>query len=251
MPTGSAAHLDPAARLCTLGHLALRGGDVTRPKSLLLLAFLAHEGPNDRERVARLFFPTSRDPRDALCTAVRRAGGLVRAVDGRLSTSVTTDALAFERAALESGPREALALYAGPFVQALPVELEAELEEWVLVTRERLAGLARDLHLALAREALKSGCPTPAWRHVDAAAGITAAHALAPTAGDDVLRRIAGLGLPLPPSWWETLAPAVVASPAPRLPRLRAAVHAPPLVPGIRSSRLHRRRPERRAASAS
>jgi hypothetical protein len=250
MPTGS-ARPDPVLRLQTLGHLALPGGAVTRPKSLLLLAFLAHEGPSDRDRIARLFFPASRDPRDALCTALRRAGGLVVADGGRLRTGVVTDALAFERAALETAPADALALYAGPFVQALTVDLGPELEEWVLVTRERLASLARDLHLAMARDALRRGHGTPAWRHVDAAAGITAAHALAPTPDDGVLRRMAGLGLPVPTTWFETLATTGLRSPVTRMPRLRSALHAPPTVPGVRSSRLHRRRPDRRATSPS
>lgn len=48
---------EPSQRLSvkTLGTLRLNGEKLTRPKPLLMVAYLAHEGPTDRDRLARLF----------------------------------------------------------------------------------------------------------------------------------------------------------------------------------------------------
>jgi hypothetical protein len=135
--------------LRTLGGLSLAApsgvGLVTRPKPLLLLAYLAHEGPTDRDRLARLFFDTSRDARDALSTTLRRLGVLVarpRAGDRRIGTTVGTDAIAFQELVLTADPRVALASYGGPFCGGVDLRLGLELEEWLSSTRERLASHA-------------------------------------------------------------------------------------------------------------
>lgn len=169
--------------LQTLGTLHLTHSALTRPKPLLLLAFLAHEGPTDRERLARLFFPNTLDARDALSTTIRRLAGLVGTVsktDVRLVSRVTTDAIEFQELALSGEPRAAIDRYQGPFLQGAAVQLEPELEEWVFTTRERLAVMARDLHLALAREGLRRRHQSSAWLHARAAARLTETLALDP-----------------------------------------------------------------------
>ena len=58
--------------LGTLGRLRLEGTSLTRPKPLLLLAYLALEGPTPRTRLCRLFFDDAANPPDALGTTLRR-----------------------------------------------------------------------------------------------------------------------------------------------------------------------------------
>ena len=49
-------------QLVTLGSLAWPGVSLTRPKPLLLLAYLALEEPQSRRDLAHLFWPKSADP---------------------------------------------------------------------------------------------------------------------------------------------------------------------------------------------
>lgn len=50
-----------AVSLHTLGGLALEGMSFTRPKQLLLLAYLALEGFQSRRHIAELFWPEASD----------------------------------------------------------------------------------------------------------------------------------------------------------------------------------------------
>lgn len=191
-------------RLRTLGALALSGAGVTRPKPLLLVAYLAHEGPTERARLAQVFFPDAEDRRDALSTTVGRLKGLVRTAesgDRRLSTHVTTDALEFERFALQVDPQTALSRYVGAFLPDLGLPIGLELEEWVLATRERLASIARDLHIAVARRHLRGRDRVGLWRHLQAAVSLTQAHALDAGGTVDLLRRAANRGLAVSDGW--------------------------------------------------
>jgi hypothetical protein len=120
------------------GRLALPDGTVTRPKPLLPWAYLPHEGPTDRDRLARLFFVDCDDPRDVLSTTMRRLAGLARplgALDTRVHIVVTTDALALETLALEARPDVAIRSYVGPFLQGLSIpQAERRLRPRWLVT---------------------------------------------------------------------------------------------------------------------
>ncbi|MBA2668501.1 MAG: hypothetical protein H0U69_15865 [Trueperaceae bacterium] len=201
---------DGHLHLRTLGALALDGGRITRPKPLLLLAYLALEGPTHRGRLAGLFFGGTRDPRDALTTTVRRLGDLVATVhdgDDRLVTAVTIDAAHFQRQALLLDPTAALRIYVGPFVQDGPRRVGPELEEWITSTRERLACVARDLHLAAVRRDLRRRRTLPAWTHAREAVALTEAFALDPRTTADVLQLVARAGLPVPDGWWSVATP--------------------------------------------
>lgn len=144
--------------LRTLGGLALAGCSFGRKKPLVLLAYLALEGPATRRVLGDLLWPDARDPRDSLSSAIRRlrACGSVVATDGdqRLVAAVACDACEFLRSAREDPPESAVRAYGGPFLDGFDVPLGSELEEWVYATRERLAARARQLHLAGARRAL-------------------------------------------------------------------------------------------------
>jgi hypothetical protein len=57
--------------LRTLGELTLEGTPLRRPKPLLLLAYLALEGPTSRRTLAALFFGDVKDPRDSLSATLK------------------------------------------------------------------------------------------------------------------------------------------------------------------------------------
>ncbi|MFO7545151.1 MAG: tetratricopeptide repeat protein [Trueperaceae bacterium] len=131
-------------RLRTLGRLALEGVDFRRPKPLLLLAYLALEGPRDRRFLSALFWSAAAEPMTSLRVALgqlrRGAPGAIATDGAMVATSIPSDA-----GELLSGlggdeladPRR---LYAGPFLDAVPLrDLGVELEEWVYRTREYIA----------------------------------------------------------------------------------------------------------------
>lgn len=191
-------------RIITLGSLRTSDGRVTRPKPLLLLAYLALEGPTDRERLARLFFSDANDPRDALSTTLVRLGDLIdRGLGGdeRVSATVTSDAQAFMGRALR-GDNGALELYCGPFVPGRDRGVGAELEEWILTMREQFASVARDLHLTAAKAATTRTDTVAAWRHAQKAVSLTEAHALDPATTGRLLGELADAGVPVPDCWW-------------------------------------------------
>lgn len=202
------------ATVITLGSLRVTDRRLTRPKPLLLLAYLAHEGPTDRERLARLFFHDAYDPRDALCTSLARLGDLVgrgSAGDARVEARVTADSQEFLAAALAYDPPTALVLYRGAFAEGHDRALGPELEEWVLSTRELLASVARDLHVQAARFSSARGDRPAAWTHAQAAVKLTEAHALDPTVTGGLLVDLVGSRYPVPEGWWRSLASEPVA----------------------------------------
>lgn len=135
-------------RLLTLGGLKLEGSGFTRPKPLLLLTYLALEGPRHKPHLAELFWPRAKSASHSLEVALtqlrRGAPGCVEVDGTRVATSVGTDAQAFvER--LEAGDvAGAEDRYGGPFLAGVRLRWGVELEEWVVRTRELLAGHARE-----------------------------------------------------------------------------------------------------------
>lgn len=198
-----------SVRVVTLGSLHVEGKRLTRPKPLLLIAYLAQEGPTDRERLSRLFFSQARDRRDALSTTLARSKGLIdrgNEDDPRVSTRVTTDAQQFLAAALRRDVETALGLYRGAFAQGYDHRLEPELEEWVVTTRERLASLARDLNLLAAHAHADRDDPFAVWRYAQAAVTLTEHHALDPAATFELLCDLVVGSFPVPDDWWRALA---------------------------------------------
>jgi len=150
-----------ASSLRTLGPLQLDGLNFKRDKPLLLLSYLCLEGRQARRRLAQLFWPGAANAMNSLAVAVgqlRRAeSDLIAASETHLGTSVPCDVAAF-RAALERGKLlEAAQIYQGPFLADLGLsEVAEELEEWVLSTREALAGMYRSALLKEARRQASS-----------------------------------------------------------------------------------------------
>ena len=172
-------------RLLTLGGLSLENVSFGRVKPLLLLTYLALEGPKERRHLAELFWPGASDPMNSLSAALTRLrkglGGAVEADEVRAWADVDMDAAELV-SALESGDLEtALALYQGPFLHGayLP-DWSAELEEWVYAKREDLAGRVRRGMLALAENEAARGRFGAAMRQAEAAHALSGAPEVEP-----------------------------------------------------------------------
>ena len=76
--------------------------------------------------------------------------------------------------------RRALLFTAPPFLQGLTLELSGELEEWVLVTREHIAGRVREAHLRLGETLAAQGKFDDAARHAEQAYTLAGANELEP-----------------------------------------------------------------------
>lgn len=141
---------DTKVSLRTLGGLSL--GGFRRAKPLLLLAYLALEGPTPRRDFRRLLWPAARQPESSLRVALHAlhefspqawSGGEL------LACGVSCDAAEVLRLRGEA----ALALYHGPFLRGLPPqEVSEEFQEWMEAQRLRLAQHVRAEALALAEQ---------------------------------------------------------------------------------------------------
>ncbi len=137
--------------LRTLGGLELVGRSFTRTKPLLLLAYLALEGPKARRYLAELFWPEAEEPLNNLNVALNqlRPLGLVQG-EGVLRVEVETDVQVLRRLLRQGLLEEARGLYRGAFLEGVELRLGEELEEWVYSTRE---GVVLEVYQAYARAA--------------------------------------------------------------------------------------------------
>ena len=146
---------NPKMRLRTLGKLELEGSELRRSKPLLLLTYLALEGPQERRRLAELFWFGSADPLNNLGTTLARIGngaqGAVERDEIQIWTVVTCDALELVEAHNQGDAEACVALYQGTFLEGVrPQDTSSELEEWFYSTREALGGRVRQALLGLA-----------------------------------------------------------------------------------------------------
>jgi WD40 repeat protein len=149
-------------KLTLLGGLKVEGSPLTRPKPLLLLAYLALEGSRDRRDLAELFFQGSQNPGQGLRVSLahlnKEAPGAVRASEKRLWTELDSDVVELETAITEGHFEKALALYKGPFLEGLELsDLGEELEEWLYKIRERVAAHVREAKIHLAERVASQG----------------------------------------------------------------------------------------------
>ncbi len=149
-------------RLRTLGGLALPGVSFRRHKPLLLLTFLAVEGPKDRRYLAELLWPGAANPRQSLSVALsqlrQEAPEAVGVDEARLWANVECDAVLLREAAAARDWRAAADLYAGPFLAGVDIDDgNVELEEWLFFTREMLAAEAQRALIEVAEGRLAAG----------------------------------------------------------------------------------------------
>ena len=151
----------------------LEGADFQQPLPLLLLTYLALEGPQARRVLAELFWPDAKDPRDSLGSALRlmkrSATGSVEADRVRAYSELPCDAKEL-LSQLDAGDSEAaVAQYQGSFLEGLDLSLGEELEEWVYATREYIAGRVRTALIKLGEQAAAQGHIAPAASHAERA----------------------------------------------------------------------------------
>ncbi|MFO7544063.1 MAG: tetratricopeptide repeat protein [Trueperaceae bacterium] len=171
-------------RLRMLGRLELEGSELTRPVVLLLLAYLALEGPQERRFLAELFWMDTADPLNRLSSALTKirksAPGAVDADGLRVWADLETDVREFLTAIDEGQVERAVELYRGPFLLGIQPNAGIELEEWLYETREGLADRARRAHLLLAGREANRGRFAAAARHAEAALDVPGASEAGP-----------------------------------------------------------------------
>ncbi len=134
--------------LKTLGGLALHSSDLSRPKPLLLLAYLSVEGTKEKRHLYELFWSDAANPANSL----RVVSKLIREVSPELlssdertvGTQVESDVTALQTALANQDTERVAELYRGGFLAefSLP-DWGVELEEWVGSTREFIAARVR------------------------------------------------------------------------------------------------------------
>lgn len=148
--------------LRTFGQLSLEGASFQRLKPLLLLAYLAVEGGQDRTTLASLFWPDSEDPLNSLSVTLSRIRQTHRVpiVGNRYTVEVSleTDVQAFLSAAGRGNHKAALDLYQGPFLYGVVLPgVGVNFENWLYDTRESLAAQASQSLLDLAEQKAQAG----------------------------------------------------------------------------------------------
>jgi DNA-binding SARP family transcriptional activator/tetratricopeptide (TPR) repeat protein len=147
--------------LHTLGELKLEGSDFHRSKALLLLVYLALEGSQERQFLARLFWGGMDNALGNLAMTLAR---LKKAAPDALETdtlyaraTVQTDTQALDTAFGNKAWHEVLELYKGSFLAGVHSnEWNTEVEEWVYEKREAFAAKAREALLHVAKEKAKN-----------------------------------------------------------------------------------------------
>lgn len=165
-------------KLCTLGQLRLEGQKFRREKPLLMLAYLALEGPKPRRFMAELFWPNASNAMNNLAVAINHLRKLnaAQADDSRVWAEVTCDALELREALRASQQAQAITLYTGAFAEGISLnDVGTELEEWLLETRENLAGEMRAALLFQAEQAIQQSNYAEAGRCTEMAYHIAGA----------------------------------------------------------------------------
>lgn len=171
-------------RLRTLGGLELSGSNFRKGaiKPLLLLAYLALEGPKPRRYLAELIWPEAADPMNSLKVVLHKLRGLgvISADEERAWTALECDAVEL-RNCLRSGKlRGAIELYQGAFLEGAEGDSGAELEDWIYTTREALAHEVRLALLELAEREAALGQFVAAAEKAEAAYRLPGAAPLEP-----------------------------------------------------------------------
>jgi predicted ATPase len=140
-------------KLYTLSGLRLEHTNFTRPKPLLLLAYLCIEGKKDKRFLAELFWPGASNHLNSLAKALSqlRQVGVIDNDETHAWTTVNSDVNEFLFALEQHDYETAGTLYQDSFLSGfyLP-DWGVELEEWIYTTREFLASRMREVLLGIA-----------------------------------------------------------------------------------------------------
>jgi hypothetical protein len=149
-------------RLNLLGGLNLESEGFHRPKPLLLLAYLALEGRKEKRHVQELFWSDAANPAGSLRTAMNQlrqvSSDLILSDEHMVWTTVENDLTVLQSAISERDAPKIEALYHGEFLRGFSLpDWSAELEEWVLSTREFLAARVRGTFIRAAESKASKG----------------------------------------------------------------------------------------------
>lgn len=183
--------------LRTLGGLVLEGSPFRRNKPLLLVAYLAIEGPQPRRRLAEMFWPGAQDGLNSLSVALNQLRPLGLVEGGEvLRARVPTDLEAL-RQAVRLGDLEALRrLYRGAFLEGVELLLGEELGEWVWSLREKVALEVYQVFSKQARAHFALGFPERGQALLEEVLGLggvrwaVEGHELSPPASDPLPREV-------------------------------------------------------------
>jgi tetratricopeptide (TPR) repeat protein len=191
-------------KLTTFGKVGLEESTFSRPKPLLMLAYLTLEGPQDRRRLTELFWTDKKSKKSgddkqelqkrlgqlSVVLAQFKKEGAPNVVPDRaginpIPSQVTCDALEFLEHLQHKKLKEALELYHGAFLQDLGkplqnLDVSGGLQDWVLEQREKFAEKARSAMLQLAEQAHANGDAREATRWAEKAYAVSAAPELEP-----------------------------------------------------------------------
>jgi predicted ATPase len=146
-------NIQSPTKLYTLSGLRLEHTNFTRPKPLLLLAYLCLEGKKDKRFLAELFWPGASNHLNSLAKALSqlRQVGVIDNDDSHAWATVSSDVNEFLDALEQRDLGAVITLYQDSFLSGfyLP-DWGTELEEWIYTTREFLAAQMREVWLELA-----------------------------------------------------------------------------------------------------
>lgn len=161
-------------KLYTLSGLRLEQTNFTRPKPLLLLAYLCLEGKQEKRFLAELFWQGASNHLNSLAKALSqlRQVGVIDNDDTHAWATVSSDITEFFEALERKDFALAVTLYRSSFLSGfyLP-DWGVEVEEWVYSTREYLATRMREALLELAET---SSDATTAMKYAERAYELTA-----------------------------------------------------------------------------
>lgn len=165
-------------QLNVFGKVQLEGSSFSRPKPLLILSYLSLAGPQERRKLAELFWAddTGTDPKKALQKKLGKLSVVLaqfkksdanevfsyQAGLDPLPSQATTDAQAFLNAIEQNNYQHALNHYKGAFLQDIGKSLDKldvaqDIIEWVLERREYYATKAQHAMLELAEQKQAEG----------------------------------------------------------------------------------------------
>jgi tetratricopeptide (TPR) repeat protein len=184
-------------QLNTFGKVGLLSCDFSRPKPLLLLSYVTLEGPQERRRLADLFWLDDGEKNElqkklgklsvVLTQFKKERASVFPETPGidPLPSLVTCDALEFLQALENNTLKKAVEVYKAPFLHDLgkpldSLEVSNEILEWVLDKREYFAEKARNAMLQLAEEAHEAGKKKEAAQWAEKAYGLSEAPEMEP-----------------------------------------------------------------------
>lgn len=150
--------------ISVLGGLSAASSELAldQKQPLLLLSYLAHEGPKSRQHLASMFWSHAKSPLNNLSSALSRinaaAPGALSIDTERVSTHLRTDAQVVRQALARGELDAALDSYGGAFLDGVSLRhMGLELEEWIFLERESIAAALAQPAATKASELLDLG----------------------------------------------------------------------------------------------